>query len=460
MKKQKGITLIALVITIAIMLILAGVTIRVSLKGGLFSRANEATSQMQIDIEREQLLTATLGVLGRNGKVNLNELDNNLPEGFTGNNGQYTSSTGNKYQVTEDGDIILLDGTEENPEEGGTSTTITGEWQQNGTQIQYVAADGTVGTTLSIGDKVAYDETDGTPLAYETDASKGTGVDYTYTSGTSGALVAGKYTIAGTGAGETAAGNLEWRVLGVNEAGQLELISTTPTTNELYLYGKAGYENAETVNGVKGTLDTFCDNLYGKGAGAASARSLTAEDINKLGNFNPETDYSGYKTEYTYKYVASGGNCCEPGVYGIKSENSSQDISNWTCTCYEAFYTPNWTISSSNVGPETLTHTYYFYDITSEVTITDPVDMVWLIVCGEGNAEPVPQWLSSRCVVGDIQTAFFSVLVNRYATIDFADLFHWGYFEVANGLWVRPVVILSSNVSLVDSNGDGIYEIN
>ena len=122
-KKQKGITLVALVITIAIMLILAGVTINISLKGGLFSRANEATAQMQIEAEKEELLTAALGTLGRNGKVNLGELDNNLPEGFTGSNGQYTSSTGNRYQVTEDADIILLDGTEEEEEE--TVATIT-----------------------------------------------------------------------------------------------------------------------------------------------------------------------------------------------------------------------------------------------------------------------------------------------------------------------------------------------
>ena len=117
MKNQKGITLVALVITIAIMLILAGVTISVSLKGGLFSRANEATSEMQIAAEKEQLLTVALGTLGRNGKVNLEELDSNLPTGFEKiGTGTYKSSTGNKYQVTEDADIILLDGTEEEPD--------------------------------------------------------------------------------------------------------------------------------------------------------------------------------------------------------------------------------------------------------------------------------------------------------------------------------------------------------
>ena len=42
MKGQKGITLVALVITIIIMLILAGVTISVVVNGGLFNQAEQA----------------------------------------------------------------------------------------------------------------------------------------------------------------------------------------------------------------------------------------------------------------------------------------------------------------------------------------------------------------------------------------------------------------------------------
>ena len=127
-KENKGITLVALVITIAIMLILAGVTISVSLKGGLFSRANEATSQMQIEAEKEQLLTATLGALGTNGRVNFNDLDSNLPDNFTKiSEGKYESSTGNRYQVTEDADITLLDGLEEEPDTPVTPPTINEE---------------------------------------------------------------------------------------------------------------------------------------------------------------------------------------------------------------------------------------------------------------------------------------------------------------------------------------------
>ena len=405
MKTQKGITLIALVITIIVMLILVGVSVTVALNGGLFSTAQKATEETAARRDEELKLSE--------GKVQINgEWYNSMDEYING------------------------------------SGEAAGGWTQEGNNV----TNGTI--TLKIGDKVEYDETDGTPLAYETDASKGTGTNYT-----SGALVAGKYTIAGTGEGETAAGNLEWRVLGVNDAGQLELISTTPTTNKLYLYGKAGYENAETVNGVKGTLDTFCDNIYGKGTGAASARSLTAEDINKLGNFNPETDYSGYNTEYTYKFVTTGGDCCENSVYGIKSENASQDISNWTCTCYISFYTPDWTIDSTNVGPQTLTNTYYYYTVSSKVTMTDPVDMAALITKGEGGSSYVTQWLGSRAVGCFEGNADFRVRCVGGGDVDYCYLYTCGGDEYSDGFAVRPVVSLKSDVSLVDSNNDGIYEI-
>ena len=53
---QKGITLIALIITIIVMLILVAVTINVALNGGLFKRAKEATIKTEIQQIKEQLL--------------------------------------------------------------------------------------------------------------------------------------------------------------------------------------------------------------------------------------------------------------------------------------------------------------------------------------------------------------------------------------------------------------------
>ena len=107
MKKQKGITLIALIITIIVMLILVGVSVTVTLNGGLFNTAKKAESETQISQEKEQLLMAALGALGENGKVDFNKLDNSLPEGFTGSNGIYTSKTGNILSVAENGSITL-----------------------------------------------------------------------------------------------------------------------------------------------------------------------------------------------------------------------------------------------------------------------------------------------------------------------------------------------------------------
>ncbi len=58
MKKQNGITLIALIITIIVMLILVGVTVNVALNGGLFDTAKQAVSQMNMaQIEEKAYMT-------------------------------------------------------------------------------------------------------------------------------------------------------------------------------------------------------------------------------------------------------------------------------------------------------------------------------------------------------------------------------------------------------------------
>ena len=145
MKSKKGITLIALVITIIVMLILVGVTVTVSLNGGLFTTAKGATEETQIAQEKEELLMAAMGALGEDGKVDLDKLDNNLPEGFTVSNGIYTSKTGNTFTVSENGSITLVGGSnEEEPDVPVTPPatptielnpeTITGEIESGTTE--------------------------------------------------------------------------------------------------------------------------------------------------------------------------------------------------------------------------------------------------------------------------------------------------------------------------------------
>lgn len=104
MRNQRGITLIALIITIIVMLILVGVTVNVALNGGLFTTAKKAANETQIATEQETLLSAVIATM-TDGKVDFEKLDNNLPKGFTGNKGKYKSEKGNKYRVYKDGEV-------------------------------------------------------------------------------------------------------------------------------------------------------------------------------------------------------------------------------------------------------------------------------------------------------------------------------------------------------------------
>ena len=108
---QKGITLIALIITVIVMLILVGVTINVALNGGLFEKAETAKVQTEKAVEEEQLMTAIVTAYdAKTGVVDKSTLQTELTK--QGNwqisgEGTYevTSPKGNIYTVLQDGTI-------------------------------------------------------------------------------------------------------------------------------------------------------------------------------------------------------------------------------------------------------------------------------------------------------------------------------------------------------------------
>lgn len=53
MKNQKGITLVALVVTIVVLLILAAVSINIAFNGGIFAQAKDATQKTANGIDYE-----------------------------------------------------------------------------------------------------------------------------------------------------------------------------------------------------------------------------------------------------------------------------------------------------------------------------------------------------------------------------------------------------------------------
>lgn len=72
MKGQKGITLVALVITIIVMLILVGVSITVALNGGLFGNAKDAANNTEEAKKSELNLSS--------GKVTVNDVEVNVSD--------------------------------------------------------------------------------------------------------------------------------------------------------------------------------------------------------------------------------------------------------------------------------------------------------------------------------------------------------------------------------------------
>ena len=72
--KNKGITLIALIITIIVMLILVTVSITMAVKGGLFNYAKDAATQTNTKMEEEnKLATGIVNVEGK-GEMDINAI--------------------------------------------------------------------------------------------------------------------------------------------------------------------------------------------------------------------------------------------------------------------------------------------------------------------------------------------------------------------------------------------------
>ena len=87
------------------MLILVAVTVTVAINGGLFKTAKQATIDTQYHADREMLLSAVIGAINNDAEVDFTKLDENLPQGFKGTQGEYTSEAGNTFYVDKNGNI-------------------------------------------------------------------------------------------------------------------------------------------------------------------------------------------------------------------------------------------------------------------------------------------------------------------------------------------------------------------
>lgn len=384
-KDNSGITLIALVVTIVVLLILAGITISTLFgENGIISAARKAADD-----------------------------------------------TANAENTTNKGLQDLQDQM--------TDKLSDGKWKDNGNGTFTCGS-----KTVTIGDYVTYDPGSHT---HTPDTTKGAG---TSASGNGGST---PYTL--TASQLTTQSNFKsWRVLGVNDKGQLELISSDPTSQTLYLANDTGYLNAED------NLNKYCDDLYGKGTNASGARSLNVDDIDKLSKYDKTTYGSGtskYGTKWQYQFPSSGSQL----QYRTKGTATNASWSNWsnisfTDDSYQKFRMPGSTevINSSNPkeGPE-LEHTYYNYNIASNITTADgytselATTIGNMITNGTGTSN-INQWLASRCVYCYSYCATFRVRLVISGNVNNDSLFSSNGNYNYNNCRVRPVVSLASGVNL------------
>ena len=262
--KQNGITLIALVVTIVVLLILAGVSLNaIFSENGLIKRAQDAQNKMN--------------------QATQNDLDsiNSLNE--------WIDSTVNGTVVGKEGSLLAM--------------------YQKAQKENCDNSDGECNdaTHLHIGDYVDYkNPTSGTANV----TSAESGVYGSDSNGYTTANVTQTYTLS------TTKNNINWRVFGIdNETGGLKLIAADPIERDensglsviagtavndpyLYLRGAEGYLHGPTVMNKISAM--YLNSTY-----ATKARSVTMNDIDEITGITTEAkikevDILGYGTEYNF----------------------------------------------------------------------------------------------------------------------------------------------------------------
>ncbi len=409
MNTSKGITLIALVITIIILLILAGVTIAtLSGENGILSKATEAGNKTEEKNAEEEVKIAVMGSIGTNGELENEILKENLDkiENISGVPEEITDSS---YPLT-----VTV--------EGKYSYTIN----KNGSIGQSITREG-----IKVGDYV----------------------NYTYDQKTEG------YSLLSTQSGYTSnqtvnqKSGMKWRVLNIHENGTVNLIGDVSASDQtIYFRGALGYNNGVYL------LNDICKELYSNNTLGVTARSINIEDvedqINETGiaarnaytndgiQYGKSNTYTGYHAYYPNLYAKEKGSGIDTGEANANGIGFSDNG-----------YTSPTTETSSKATRLTVTQTYYYLSNIPTNYFKD---------YDEGNSTVkdilfntgTTYYLASRYAVCDSPNTGFGL---RY--ISTANLGGIGMFN-SNGspsnptYRFRPVVSLGSNIKIEVCEGE------
>ena len=453
-RKEKGITLIALVITIIVLLILAGVVIA-TLTGdnGILGKAKTAKTTNDEEKAKEQIKIAVMGSYGKDGELNYDDLTKNLGQiGIK----DLPNEASYPLEVTLDGVSATIEAN------GEVNFTTSGGYTQTGDTI--TSPDG---KTMKVGDYVDYDPTLGanaSDLTYTSTADKtGTNSDQEFNATT--------YKSAGYG----------WRVLGVKN-GKIRLISEefigpgtyTDSSRTYYaLTGQKGYINGiEELNKISG--------IFGHGKGAEKATSITVEDINEITGYNPETAKYGKGNFWEYgnkvTYTRGSGTALSSSATNGQTWSGTQSTFNYYDKASKTFKA----LTSGNIQ---ITSTSYNYNPTTlnseQAKPTQGVDengvynTVYQMLFGKytidnnsyfrsftGTGTQPNYWLASDCACADNYYVNWGLrYVYNGGDVYGGSLYHSSGNEIGYSRGVRAVVSLKSDISLEWNDTAGEWKI-
>ena len=404
LNKQNGITLIALVITIIVMLILVAVTISMAVNGGLFEKAGKATGDTKNAMNAEQALA----------------------------NGQITID-GKTYESIDDylaGNPLA----EHNWIRTGDTFTCShcNATYEMGQAVNYIAK-GKESTTISAV-KSGLDRYYAKNNSYPSNANVDSNGTQTIENQTTGIK------------------NNYWVVLGIEDTDgdktyETLLITIAKPDENLYFYGAAAYNNAASYIGtdgkkVEGERDRICRELYSNSE-YGEARGMTIEDVNSALKYEP---LGGY-------YSEDGSIIKTTGNLTTKLKNI-EDGTLFNSSKANGTYTPDGTNTKTALGEYELNG--YFYQVNSDGTaLTNPVnDTTSAITDVEkntifGSSENYSYWLASRGVFASsygYYAAFGPGNVNYGYAGSFGGDFNSTGFESDQNAGLRPVVSLKSKL--------------
>lgn len=396
-KEKNGITLIALVITIIVLLILAGVSIAMLTgESGIITQTIKAKEETRYGTVKDE---------SDIWKIN-QELDDNT--------GKLTIESKDALldRLQEKGAITAEE--KQTIKETGKVTIAKKEiifWEQS------------TSGQLKIGDYVKYIPT------------------------------TGKYTPsnkAGSSTGEiTTETTLNWRYLGNNKNGEAMLISDVTTTQGIHLKGADGYNNGVTI------LDEACEALYNSST-ARKVRNLKIEDIEE--RLQPET--IEYINTFLWDCVVKYGktkNYKDFKKFPYLYEKETGGMIDNVATTGELGLSDKGTPSQAGFKDATTSLTVKQTFWKKEMKVTDFQESnsdisYYNLLINNGTSYPT-YWISSRAINTFTDDAAFQIRRIKEEFVTSSTLFssYDNSYEKTYGF--RPVIILNTEIKATEGAG-------